>query len=808
MTKAYEDPQFYSQGRANVTKAKTNIFNTHDVMMPVGVSNYTLREQVRTVPLTEPSVLPPNKDLKYIGHPIERLDGRSKVTGEAKFTADIQLPGMLYAKLVTAPVPHAKIISMDVSAAQNYPGVKANHRIHTGMVLGVAALCDSALEAPSEWPVVRYAGQPVVSITAISPDVAAEAAKLVTVEYGALPFVTNPQAACQIASPQVFPGRAEGIGLSNTGKCNQTVPQTGNVLGPAIYTRGDIQKGFQEADVIVEGHYSTQVQTHSAFETHGAVVDWKPDLMTVWASTQDLASVRQEFATFFQLPMNQVRVLTEFVGGNFGLKVGADNAGVCAAALSKKSGAPVYLMLDREEEHISGGNRPSSDQVLRIGAKKDGTLTAIQHVNYGTAGCNTGAGCGGPAAEIYKSATLRLEENDVFTNAGPALSAPSASYGQGIFALEQIIDELATKLGIDPLDLRDRIDENSVRRVERQVVRESIIWKSRNPIPAFSSGLIKRGIGVAQSTSPRNIELNSAADIRIYADGSVEVFSAVQESGDGIKTTLAQIVAEEYGIPPDQVGVRIGDTNYPFGPSSFCNMIASLTPAVRDAAWQAKLKFLADIAPTYGTTAEDLELINGEVRSISRKMHLASLRDAASRMSSSEICVRVQRIPDYDPNKFEPSGSVIVAEINVDIEVGRVHVERVLVVQDCGRPINPLQIKSQIAGSVIQGLSYTMFENRQLDPSTGHMVNANFDMYKLAGSRETPDIQIDLIESYTGQSSTDASEIGGRDCMMAIGPAIANAFYNATGRRIRRTPMLPSQVLATLNETASEGIAV
>ena len=168
---------------------------------------------------------------------------------------------------------------------------------------------------------------------------------------------------------------------------------------PSIHRRGETEQGFKDADVIVEGHYVTQVQTHSALETHGVVADWKPELLTVWASTQGTASVREELAGFFKLPLTQVRVITEFMGGGFGAKFGAGNPGVVAAALSKKTGAPVRLMLDREEEHLSVGNRPSSDQTLRIGAKKDGTITAIHLVSYGTAGCGTGAGCSGPAAE-------------------------------------------------------------------------------------------------------------------------------------------------------------------------------------------------------------------------------------------------------------------------------------------------------------------------------------------------------------------------------------------------------------------------
>ena len=278
------------------------------------------------------------------------------------------------------------------------------------------------------------------------------------------------------------------------------VPQTGNIHGPSIHKRGETEQGFKDADVIVEGHYVTQVQTHSALETHGVVADWKPDMLTVWASTQGTASVREELAGFFKIPLTQVRVITEYMGGGFGAKFGAGNPGVVAAALSKKTGAPVRLMLDREEEHLSVGNRPSSDQVLRIGAKNDGTITAIHLVAYGTAGCGTGAGCSGPAANLYKSASLHTEENDVFINAGPASAMRAPGHPQGAFALEQTIDDLAVKLNMDPIDLRDKADDApgaSRRASDRARERHLEVPQSRSP--ALITGPIKRGVGLGQS---------------------------------------------------------------------------------------------------------------------------------------------------------------------------------------------------------------------------------------------------------------------------------------------------------------------
>ncbi len=772
------------------------------VQMPVGVPGYTLAEESRSVPATEPPVWPINKDLKYVGQSIERYDGLLKASGRARYTADVQLPGMLYAKFVNATVPHAKVVSIDTSAAEKYPGVKGVHVIQR--VLGNAELRDPALDA-AKYPVVRYAGQPIAAVAATTPYAAEEAAALVKVQYDAMPFVVDDVKARHPDAPNVFPGAADEAGSAGGGGGPHGVAQTGNVHGPSIHKRGDTEQGFKDAEVVVEGHYVTQVQTHSALETHGVVADWKPDLLTVYSSTQGTSGVREELAGFFKIPLTKVRVITEYMGGGFGAKFGAGNPGVVAAALSKKTGAPVRLMLDRQEEHLSVGNRPSSDQVLRIGAKKDGTITAIHLIAYGTAGCGTGAGCAGPAQNLYQAASLHTEENDVFINAGPASAMRAPGHPQGAFALEQTIDDLAVKLNMEPIDLRDKADTHPVRRVERQIVRESELWKSRNPVAGADQGPVKRGVGLAQSVWYRFVSMGSNAEVRVHKDGSLEVFSAVQDIGSGIRTVMAQILAEQFGVPPSQIAVRVGDTNYPEGPQSGGSVTTlSLTPVVRDAAWQAAQKFLADIAPALGTTAGDLVLVDGQVRSQSGKFEPISFRRAASKMSSSQIAVQAKRIPDYDPKKYLTYGGVDVAEVEVDTEAGRIHVRRVLSVHDCGRPMNPAQTISQINGGIIQGISFTLLENRLLDPKYGLMVNPDLEQYKIVGSREIPEIDVRLVEAYLGQSSTDASGIGEAAGVVSIGAAMANAVYNATGVRIRSTPMTPAVVLAALRAKAQE----
>jgi xanthine dehydrogenase YagR molybdenum-binding subunit len=785
------------------TNSKTSL-PMRNQPLRVGIAEEELKTIQREIPATEPPPLPPNADLKVIGRPAERWDGKAKVTGAARYTADIRLPGMLYAKMVNASVPHAKVLSIDTSKAERYPGVKAVYIVTH--VDGNAELRDKSKEIPSQYPIVRYAGQPIAAVAAISPQIADDAIKLVKVAYQEFPFVIDRDIARQPDAPQVYPGPADQAGTAGGGGGPKNVPQVGNVHGPAEKKIGYVKEGFADADVVVEARFVTQVQTHSALETHGVVADWKPDGLTVYASTQSTSSVREELAYVFKLPKSKVRVITEYMGGGFGAKFGAGNPGVVAANLSRKANAPVWLMLDRKEEHLSVGNRPDSDQALKIGAKKDGTLTAMQLVSYGTAGTGTGAGCSGPVVNMYECPNKWTQEYDVFTNAGPAASFRAPGHPQGCFALEQAIDELAERLNMDPLDLRDKIDVNPQRRVERRIGREKFGWAARRKASS-DTGPVKRGVGVAQAVWYRIVNLDSAAEVRVSRDGSIELMSAVQDIGGGIKTVLAQVVAEEFGLRPEDIMIRIGDTRYPVGPPSGGSMTtASITPAARNAAYRLKREFFEAVAPNLNASPDDLYFAGGTLRSKSNPSLLLSFRQAAAKMKSEELSVRADRIADYSGKMprtgMTTLGGVHFAEVAVDTEAGRVHVERVVAVQDCGRPMNPLALQSQINGGVLQGISYALYENRVLNNAKGVMVNANFEQYKVIGSVETPKIEIFVIEDYQGQSSTDAYGIG-EPATMATSAAIANAFYNATGVRIRQLPMTPSNVFAALGKNGS-----
>jgi xanthine dehydrogenase YagR molybdenum-binding subunit len=765
-----------------------------------GIPQNGLEHKQREVLVDEPPPLGPNSELMYIGKPTVRYDGPAKAMGTGKYTADVQLPGMLYARMVDATIPHGRIVSIDTSAAERLPGVRAVHVIEH--VYGVAELRDPKQESPSRYPVIRYAGQPIAAVAATSQQIADDAAKLVKVQYDTMPFVVDRSAARAADAPVVFPGPADAAGSAGGGGGPADVPQTGNVHGPQRKQSGDVEKGFAEADVIVESEYFTEVQTHSALETHGFVVDWKPEEVTVYASTQGTASVRDEFADVFKLPKSKVRVITEFMGGGFGAKFGAGNEGVVAGNLSRKANVPVRLMLDRRQEHIVC-NRPDSHQQLKIGARKDGTLTAIKLTSYGTAGVGTGAGTAGPATNLYKCPNLLTEENDVFINAGPGAAFRAPGHPQGCFAFEQAIDELAVKLDMDPLTLRDKIDEHPARKVERQIIFEKTNWRSRKPA-ASDAGPVKRGMGIAQSVWYRFVSMDSSCEVRISRDGSVELMSAVQDLGTGTKTMLAVVVAEELGLPPANVVIRIGDTRFPIGPDSGGSVTTgSISPAVRNAAWQAKQKLFAAVAPKFGTTADNLVMQNGRVVFKNDASKSYTLKQIAAKLPTGDVSARATRVPEYSKERLT-YGGVDYVELAVDTETGRVHVEKVFGAHDCGRPINPTGVISQINGGILQGISYALFEQRIMDRNAGYMLNANLENYKIIGAREVPEIEVVLVENYIAQSSTDAAGIGESAGIITLAAAIGNAFYNATGVRMRKIPMTPPNVLTALGKTQEE----
>ncbi len=780
--------------------------DTRKEKFPYGIPGHNLSEIEREIPIEEPPVWPVNDKLKVIGKRVTRIDALDKVTGKAKFTSDMKLPGMLYAKMLRSNVPHATIASIDISKAKSLAGVHAIHLIENVQKEGEE-------NKSGKYPVVKYVGQPLGGIAAESLEIAKDALKLIKVNYENKPFVIDMETAMEIGAPIVFdvPITQQEDG-GDVGETHDGSKGKGNVRGPSTSSffggpRGDLTKGFEEADVVVENTYRTQVHTHMPLETHGVVVDWKADVMMVYASTQNTANVRNEMASIFNLPKSKVRVVCEYMGGGFGAKHSAGSFGPMAANLAKKTGRPVWLMLDRQEEHIAEGNRPSSIQYLKIGAKKDGTLTGIQQRSHGTAGVGLGAGVGRIAQVLYPCPNFATEQYDVLTNAGPGAAWRAPGNVQGAFGLEQAIDELAEKLNMDPLSYRDHIDKSEVRKVERQRGAKLFDWSRRQPAGS-GKGTVKKGLGVGQSTWPRFVTLDSSVEVKIHNDGGVEIRSSVQDIGTGTKTILAQVVAEEMGIQVKDVKVNIGDTFFPVGPGSGGSVVTgSITPPTRNATFEAKKTLLKLVAKKWETDSSELLIEDGQVGHKKDANLKMSFKEATKLMRTSQISKTASRSDDYGGFQqpwglaYGDLGSVQFAEVSVNIDTGFVRVDKIVAAHSCGRPLNIGQLESQINGGVIQGVSYALYENRVMDNATGHMMNANVDQYKVPFSMEIPEIETLIVEEYSALSSTDAYGIG-EPANIATAAAIANAVYNAIGVRIHEIPITPSSILKALNKVS------
>ena len=732
-----------------------------------------LTTKERKVPASEPQPWDGRAQLRVMGQRVPRIDGPEKVTGRARYCFDVQLPGMLHAAVVRSPHAHARIERVDVSDAEKMPGVHATYVVER--LLGPAELKVKPAN-PGPYPRIRYEGAPVAAVAAATAAQAEDAARAIRVEYEVLPHVADIDDARKEGAPVVFEGGVEQKGTAGGGGAAKDVPQRGNVRGPVVGGNdADVEKALAGSDVRIEQEYRTEVQTHSAIETHGVLADWRDDGVTLYASTQGIHSVQDEIAALFKLPKSKVRVICEFTGGGFGAKFGAGNHGVIALHLSRKAKRPVRLFLDRRAEHLAVGNRPSSIQRLRLGASTDGTLQAIELKAYGSAGCAAGAGCAGPAKNLYPAKAVRTEENDVFLHTGPAAAFRAPGHPQGAFALEQAIDELAEALGMDPLALRDRNDAHPARREERRVGRERFGWDELRK--RRDKGSLRRGIGFAQGLWYNFDGPPANAEVLIHDDGSVECRSGVADIGGGIRTACAQVVAEVLGVQPQDVIVHIGDTALPEGPPSGGSMTTQmLTPAVRLAAERAKA-----------------ELFSGGER--------GDVRAAAKRMGRT-VRGFASRVRDYagwqDGDRYTATiGGAQFVEVEADMETGIVRVVRALAVHDCGRPVNRLGIESQINGGIIQGVSYALHERRLIDRATGKMVNADLEQYRIAGAKDVPRIEAIVLDHFRGRSSTDASGIG-EPATVPTCAAIANAVAHATGARVRSLPITPARVLEAL----------
>ena len=696
-----------------------------------------------------------------LGKRIQRLDGPVKVTGQAKYSYDINRPNGLHGRILRSPHPHARIVSIDLTAAEKAPGVKA--------VMAVMKAGDK----------VMFQGEEVAALAAATEEQADDALRMIKVQYEVLPHIATEALAMRDGAPLVF--------------------KDGNIKDGDTEESGDLAAGFKAAAHTVEASYATQVQTHVSLETHGCVCEWDGDKLTSWASTQAVHGTREQFAKALEIPQANVRVITEYMGGGFGSKFGPDAQGIICARLAKQAGAAVKMMLDRKEEHLASGNRPSSASKIKAGVSADGMLTAFDAETWGTGGA--GAGSGFPLPYIYVFPNRRRKHRDVFTNAGPQRAMRAPGHPQGCYHTEMLMDELADKLRMDPVAFRIKNlppeAPNAMWRSYFTLAAERFGWSRRHAPGDPTPGPIKKGMGCAANRWGGGGQ-GTRAHCEINPDGSVVMRCGTQDIGVGTKTIVAMITAETLGIPLSLVKAEIGDSNYPFsGGSGGSTTAPAVSPAIRVTAGMALDALKARVAPGLGVEPNVLVASNGRVHVKDDQSKGLAWKDACKQLGMEPLAVDGQW-----ERGLSASGTsgVQFAEVEVDVETGVTRVTRITCVQDCGLIVDELTAESQCIGGIIGGVNYALFEDRILDRVTGHMVNPNMEWYHIAGTADIPKIDIKLM------NQPERGVIGiGEPPTISTAAAVANAVANAIGARIRSIPITPDKVIAALAEREKTG---
>jgi CO/xanthine dehydrogenase Mo-binding subunit len=704
----------------------------------------------------------PEGPLDSVGRPAPRIDGLQRARGEARYTADVQLPGMLHAAVLRSPHAHARVQAIDLEPARSAPGVRG--------VVGPLA------------DVVGYQGQ---AVAAVAADTLAQAQAA----------VAGIQVDWDVREPQLDPDEAV---------------RRGELVGERRAERGDVERGLAEADVVVEAEFRTQTVLHNSMETHQAVCEWEArDRLTVYISTQFIWGVRADVAEHFGLPQDNVRVVCRFMGGGFGSKNGPGDYTLIAADLARKTGRPVKCALTRREENLDSGNRNATIQRLKAGARADGTLTALEGEFVNATGWDGWlSSTGGPLEMLYACENVRLVERGAKLNTAPMKAFRAPGFVEGTFGLECLMDELAARLDLDPLELR-RVNHSDADATDgRPFSSKNLLecyrratphWDRRDEVRARSQGPWRHGVGLASQIWYGGGGPPSYAFLRIGSDGRATVITAMQDIGTGTATAMAQIAAEELGLPLDRVDVSLGDSaRGPYASvSAGSSTVPSMGPAVRAAAADAARQLIEIAAQRFETEERVLSLREGKI--VAANGGSWPLEEITGLLETGQILGQGSRGPNPTGMRVLTFG-VQVAEVAVDIETGEVRVDRIAAIHDVGRVINPLGASSQVEGGIIQGLGHTLSEERLLDPRTGAVLTQTLDSYRMPTIADVPEIVTELIDSPDAHLTTLGSKGLGEPPIIPTSAAIANAIRDATGADIRSLPINREEMLRALRE--------
>jgi xanthine dehydrogenase YagR molybdenum-binding subunit len=711
----------------------------------------------------------PEGPREVVGREALRKDARERILGQARYTADVQLPGMLHAAILRSPFAHARVRRIDLSAAAAMPGVHA--------VIGPGDVNGLEDEA-------GYNGAPIAAVAADTFAHAQRAARAIEIEWEELEVVLDPEEAV----------RRELL-----------------TTEPATYERGEFERGLAEADVVIEGTYRTSVVLHNSMETHQAVCQWIGDTLEVYISTQYIWGVRSAVADAFGLPGDKVRVICEYMGGGFGSKNDPGEYTYVAAELARRTGRPVRCALTRREENIAAGNRNATIQKLIVGAKSDGTICALggEFINaIGWSGWS--AGTDGPMQMLYACDNVRTVRYGAKINTPPMKAFRAPGFVEGTFGLECLIDELAAKLDVDPLELRRKnyASSNDGKPFSSKNLMECYAlaqkqWDRRDEVRARSTGEWKHGVGMASQVWYGGGGPPSYAWIRITSDGRAQVVTAMQDIGTGTRTAMAQIAAEELGFPLDQVEVSLGDSSR--GPyatlSAGSSTVPSVGPAVRAAAADAKRQLIEIAAQRYHLEERVLDIRGGSVVSADGNVN-TPVEKLVEVLEDAQILGKGARGPNPTGMSVLTFG-IQVVEVAVDVETGEVRVDRVYAAHDVGRIINTMGARSQVEGGIIQGVGHTLSEQRLHDPESGRILTTTLDAYRMPTVADVPEIVCEFVDKPDEHLTNLGSKGLGEPPIIPIAAAIANAIRDATGADVHELPISREEMLRAL-EAAKE----
>lgn len=699
-------------------------------------------------------------DNDLIGKRISRIDGVTKSSGAAKYTADINTKGTLHARILTATIPNGTVTKLDLTAAKKSPGVRAVYRFKDGGKPRVK---------------VQWEGTPLVAIAADTPQQAQDAIRKIKVDYDKQPFFVD-EANLEAAEDAM---RTRKLGENK---------------------KGDVAKGLKEAKVVHKGYYGIHTISHMCLETHGSHCAWEgPGELNVHLSTQNVSGTGGQFAGGLGIDAANVELTCNYIGGGFGSKFAADEWGIACAQLAKDAGQPVKLMLDRGTELKIAGTRPSGFIKVTIAADADGNIVAWDSHHWGTSGIQGGTVRLSGIPYVFDFPNRNRKATGIKTNCGPNRAWRAPPHPQLCALTDTAIDDVAAKLGKDSYDVfltnLKYTPRPDVYAGEMKVAAKLMDWKKK--WHAHGKGAVKDGVksGLGMALHMWGGRAHAAnCLLKIHPDGGVESNAGSQDLGTGTRTVIAITLAETFGLPVAAIKVNIGSNKYPrSGPSGGSTTVGGVSGPNRRAGLEALWKIFDLVAAKYKVDADTLTAKSGKI--LSKGKAVCTWKQACSLLGAMPLEI-TGKGPKNDGLTNNGVGGVQMAEVDVDTETGVIKVKKLVAVQDCGLIIDLMTAESQVYGGVIQGISYALMEERIMDNATGRYVNANMRDYKIPRIGDVGDL---VVHMYQPDSQYDRGVIGlGEPPVISTGAAISNAVANALGVRVPVLPLTPARVLAAL----------